>query len=139
CQTSADSVAAVIKDEPDLSTLPARLRSVIGRCLTKDLRRRWQDIGDVRIALEEDLAEPLAQPAWRGPWTLAAVASLAAVIASIALFRTSGEPAPQPLIRLNVDLGPEASLNNDRGQHIIAISPDGARIAFACAAPGAER
>ena len=136
--TITDTLAAVIKDEPDLLALPARLRPVIGRCLNKDLRKRWQDIGDVRIALEEVSSEPAARPRWLGRWKLAAAASVAALIASIALLRPSGKPALQPLIRLNVELGPEASLNNDRGQHSFSISPDGTRIAFACAAAGGE-
>jgi serine/threonine protein kinase len=138
-ETITDTLAAVIKDEPDLAALPARMRAVIGRCLRKDVRERWHDIGDVRIAFEESRSEPLARPGWRGPWIVAALASAAALIAAIAILRPSAKPVSQPLIRLNVDLGPEASLNNARGQHLIAISPDGSRLAFACGASDTER
>jgi hypothetical protein len=37
--------------EPDQSALPARARYVVERCLRQDPRKRWQAIGDVRIAL----------------------------------------------------------------------------------------
>lgn len=60
------------------------------------------------------------------------------LIGWIALPRPSNKAALQPPIRLTVDLGPEASLNNDRGQHSFSISPDGARIAFACASGDGE-
>jgi serine/threonine protein kinase len=136
--TITDTVAAVIHDEPDLSALPARLRPVVGRCLNKDLRKRWRDIADVRLALEEAACEPLARPPWRAPWTLLAATMALSLIAWIALLRPSNKAALQPLIRLTVDLGPEASLNTNRGQHSFSISPDGARIAFACVSGGGE-
>jgi serine/threonine protein kinase len=136
--TITDTVAAVIHDEPDLPALPARLRPVIGRCLSKDLRKRWRDIADVRAALEDAVCEPVARRRWRGPWTLIAAVAAVSLIAWIFSLRPSAKPALQPLIRLTVDLGPEASLNNDRGQHSFSISPDGARIAFACASGGGE-
>lgn len=136
--TITDTVAAVIHDEPDLTALPARLHPLIGRCLSKDLSKRWRDIADVRVALEEAVCEPVARWRWRGPGTLVAAVAAVSLIGWIALLRPSNKAALQPLIRLTVDLGPEASLNNDRGQHSFSISPDGARIAFACASDGAE-
>ena len=45
-----------MKDEPRLDTLPASVRPIVERCLRRDLRKRWQAIGDVRIALEEGIA-----------------------------------------------------------------------------------
>lgn len=145
--TMGDTLAAVLKEEPDLTALAPRPRAVVRRCLTKDPRQRWQDIGDVRIALEEEFSGPVpvAQPKLRVParvrWIAAAVAcvaALGALGASLMLLRHQPRPLPQPLIRLNVDLGPEANLANDRGRHTLAISPDGTRIAFACEAPGGE-
>src|SRR5262252_1398786 len=50
-----DTLAAVIKEEPDWSLLPAatpvRLRVLLLRCLQKDPRQRLRDIGDARISL----------------------------------------------------------------------------------------
>ena len=55
-ETAAEILAGVIKDEPKLGTLPAGVRPIVDRCLRRDPRKRWQAIGDVRIALEEGLA-----------------------------------------------------------------------------------
>jgi serine/threonine protein kinase/Tol biopolymer transport system component len=138
-ETMADTLAAVVGEEPDLSPLPARLRGVIARCLSKDPLKRWQDIRDVRLVLEDDQAPDAAgRPLAPVPWIISAVACIVALAASIGFLRTPGKPAPQPFVRLNVDLGPEARLLNDRGRHTIAVSPDGTRIAFSCEAPGGE-
>ena len=58
--TLSDTLAAVLKTEPDVSALPAQVRPAIERCLRKDPRRRWRDMGDVRMALEEALTAPAA-------------------------------------------------------------------------------
>jgi len=138
-ETIADTLAAVVGEEPDLSPLPPQLRGVIARCLSKDAQKRWQDIGDVRLILEDDQAPDAARrPLARVPWIIAAVACVVALAASIGFLRAPGKRAPQPFVRLSVDLGPEARLLNDRGRHTIAVSPDGTRIAFSCAAPGGE-
>jgi hypothetical protein len=67
--TASDIIAAVLTKEPDLSKLPVHVRTVIEKCLRKDVRMRWQAIGDVRIALEENATaapEP-ARHAWFKP------------------------------------------------------------------------
>ena len=52
--TISDTLAAVLERSPDWTALPAAtpppLRHVLERCLEKDPKRRWRDIGDVRIA-----------------------------------------------------------------------------------------
>ncbi len=65
--TTSDVLAAVLRDEPDFHALPAELsgvaRHVIARCLEKDPRRRFRDIGDVRLELEmSDRDGPAAAP-----------------------------------------------------------------------------
>ena len=61
-ETVSDVLAALISNEPDLHALPARIRPVIEKCLRKDSRLRWRDIGDVRIALEEANSLPDTPP-----------------------------------------------------------------------------
>jgi Tol biopolymer transport system component len=62
-ETISDTLAAVIKDTPDWSLLPAEtpqpVADLLGRCLQKDQRRRLQSIGEARIALE-DVIRPAA-------------------------------------------------------------------------------
>ncbi|MGP8247978.1 MAG: serine/threonine-protein kinase [Bryobacteraceae bacterium] len=57
-ETVSDILVEVLAKEPDLSALPAHARYVVERCLRKDPRKRWQAIGDARIALEEGAPEP---------------------------------------------------------------------------------
>jgi TolB-like protein len=58
--SSADTIARVLEKEPDFGELPdstpATVQNLLRRCLDKDLRRRAQHIGDVRIELEDWLA-----------------------------------------------------------------------------------
>jgi serine/threonine protein kinase len=65
--SSAETLASVIKSDPDWSTLraetPAYIRNLIRRCLIKDPKRRLQAIGEARIVLEnEDAAAPQPKP-----------------------------------------------------------------------------
>ncbi len=63
-RTTSEILAQVIEREPDLSRLPAGtppwVRQLIRRCLTKNAQKRLRDIGDARIAVEEQLANPAA-------------------------------------------------------------------------------
>ncbi len=96
-------LAAVVKGGANLDLLPAnlhpRVREVIIRCLQKDLKRRYQDIGDVRYEIEQALADPsgvLVQPIAAVeprkklrtilPWVAAALV-LGAIIAGVAVWK----------------------------------------------------
>ncbi len=61
-ESLTETLAAVMRDEPDLAALPSatprRLRELLAHCLVRDPRRRLQAIGDARIVLEELLTEP---------------------------------------------------------------------------------
>src|SRR5579862_271163 len=157
-ETVSETLAAVIKDEPDWGRLseatPPRVIELVKRCLIKDPKRRLRDIGEARITLEEVQSSPDARPPLtpllteegkreaRGgklwprtlPWAVAAMASLAAIILAVALWRAT-RPVEQPLTRLSVDLGPQAmtALNLTT-----AISPDGRRLVFAAHGPNGK-
>src|SRR5215468_4343829 len=51
-KTTSDVLAAVIRDEPDLSRLPAKVRPLLKRCLEKDPQKRLRDIGDAMGIVE---------------------------------------------------------------------------------------
>ena len=69
--TPTDTIAKIIEVEPDWRRLdnhvPARVRDLLARCLTKDPRNRLHDIADARIEIERALAEPACVPAPRAP------------------------------------------------------------------------
>ena len=63
-ETISDTLAAVLKQEPDWQALPADtppgIRSLLRRCLKKDPVDRLHDIADARIEIQEAIAEPAA-------------------------------------------------------------------------------
>jgi serine/threonine-protein kinase len=128
CPTISDTLAAVLKTEPDLAAVPAAVRFLVERCVRKDLRRRWQSIGDVRLVLEEGpppaaMAEPRRSAI---PWAVAGVLGIIAAAALWAPWRNPRSPANSPA-RLSVDLGPDAIIGVST---TAAISPDGTRLVF---------
>jgi serine/threonine protein kinase len=65
----SSTLAKVLEREPDFLTLPQnlhpRIRLLLERCLKKDPRTRYHDIADVRVDIQEVLADPsgiFAQP-----------------------------------------------------------------------------
>ena len=56
-EPASDVLAGALRDEPDLTRLPAdvppRIVRLLGRCLRRDPSRRLRDIGDARLELEE--------------------------------------------------------------------------------------
>ena len=59
-ETVSDVVAKVIASDPNFEILPDPPRSIVEKCLRKDPRHRWRDIGDVAMALDE--SPPAALP-----------------------------------------------------------------------------
>jgi Tol biopolymer transport system component len=59
-ETVSDTLAAILRGDPDFSLLPdgtpPRVVTLLRRTLQKDSRQRLRDIGDARIALDEELA-----------------------------------------------------------------------------------
>jgi eukaryotic-like serine/threonine-protein kinase len=53
----SDVVVSILEKEPDWTMLPAEtpasIRRLLKRCVQKDLRRRFRDIGDARLELED--------------------------------------------------------------------------------------
>jgi serine/threonine-protein kinase len=132
-----DTLAAVIRGDPDWSLLPAatppHVRVLLRRCLQKDGRQRLRDIGDARIALEEVVsgtAPQLAAPVtrlWRRvlPW---AAAILAAIVACLGTWVLKPSPA-RPVTRTVINLPPGDQLAA-LDYPAIAISPDGTELAY---------
>ena len=52
-ETVGDTLAAVIKEEPDWTKVPARVQRLLRRCLEKDPKLRLRDITGVEFLLEE--------------------------------------------------------------------------------------
>jgi Tol biopolymer transport system component/tRNA A-37 threonylcarbamoyl transferase component Bud32 len=60
--TTSDTLAAVIKEEPDWTRIPSRLQRVLRLCLEKDRNRRLRDISGVELLLDTEPAIAVAAP-----------------------------------------------------------------------------
>jgi hypothetical protein len=127
-ESVSDILATVLKLDPDWAALPvsapASIKKLVRRCLTKDRKQRLQAIGEARIAIAEaqtgvpldGTATPtgVSRPSialWASAGVLAAVAALTSWVA----WRAT-RPVERPLMRLNVELGPDTVLARTFGR-----------------------
>ena len=143
--TISDTIAAILGREPEWSSLktPASLRRVLQRCLEKDPRRRFHDIADVRIEIEDVMSgaswhAPRMRRtvnAWRQPVRL--LGSVAAVVALRRRRRADVEPsegwtattAPPRISRMTIASSGTAALGI-AGDRSLAMTPDGTRVVY---------
>ena len=141
--TVSDSIASILQTEPDWSALPAatpaRIRELVRRCLTRDVRRRLRDIGEARITLDEAHAgspEPAAVAVRerRGSrwWTGLAIASLLATgVAAGWTLRTPRGTSVAAALPIRASIALPAGLDLDGyAQQELALSHDGRTLAF---------
>ena len=141
--TVSDTLAAVLRAEPDLTALPpptpALIRRLLRRCLEKDRKRRLDSAAAARLELEEALSPPAsadavaAQPrpvprsTWSRalPWGVAgvALAGLLLTLALSALWPTASSPRDAALRFTPLSFEPG-------GQTDPVWSPDGKAVAF---------
>ncbi len=73
-ETVTETLASILKGEPDWSSLPVdtpqSIRRLLRRCLEKDLKERLRDIADVRLEMREQLAESAATTPRARPFSL---------------------------------------------------------------------
>jgi serine/threonine-protein kinase len=127
-----DTLASVVKIDPDLSTVPVELQPLIKKCLEKDPRKRLRDISDVDALLELGKAKAApqtatvvtapAQRSWR-TWA-GAVVAIAAIAWWAGMWFAPKPPAPQ-VVRtiLNLDKALLATAN-------LEVSRDGTKIVY---------
>jgi serine/threonine protein kinase len=132
-ETVTETLASVIKENPDWNALPAttpqNILFVLRRCLEKDKSRRFRDAADVQIELEETnenreaVAHGKSSWLWKG---VTAVFILAFAVLSFFYFREK-PPSPKVRVRFNISLPEGLSLSPTGG---FAVSPDGKYLAF---------
>jgi serine/threonine-protein kinase len=126
-ETVSDTLAQVLTKEPDFNRVPVKVRRLLRSCLQKDPRRRLQAIGDRPLLLDAPEVAPRTKNVL--PWAIAAVMTVA-LVGALLLLRP--RPVDHPLIRLNVDLGPDSIAGGP------AISPDGTRLVFPARGPSGK-
>ena len=140
-ESVSDTLASVLKVEPEWDALPDDLPPSISRllrrCLNKDRRERLQAIGDARLELQDVGGESVAAPgpakSHRGAWIAAVLAALIVGVIGAKTFlpaeTASVDVAPQPVVRSSIRL-PEGVQLDGAGTPVLAISPDGNTLAF---------
>lgn len=127
--TLSDTLAAVIKEEPDLNLAPTRIRRLLGKCLQKDAKKRVRDLSSLEFLIEEP-APPLKRRELV-VWVRAgaAVAVLALVLAAWAL-HSPQRPSHQVFIPMEV---------TREDPEDVVWSPDGQAFAYVAGADGDRR
>ena len=154
--STAETLAAVLREDPDWSKLPAalppRLRAVLMRCLAKPWHDRLADVSTVRFVLDELASDRIAAAVDGDPivagvspggsagqlrrWRLVAgpAAAVAVAVAVVALAAWRGRPASPAaadatsrfVVRSTIMLPPGVTLAGDP----LALSPDGTVLVF---------
>ncbi len=137
-ESTTDTLASVIRAEPDWSQLPAttppHVRVLLRRCLEKDVRQRLQAIGDARISIEEVLSgspEPTAaalplhpENQWR-LWLVSGIAGLFFLAMMLLAFLYFHERPPGgEVTRLEIPMPEKVAVGD------FALSQDGRKLAF---------
>ena len=143
--TVSDTLAAVLRGEPDWNALPtatpASVRRLLRRALTKDTNRRLADVADLRLEIDDaKLPEAVvgaAAPAASRFRLLASGALAGLLLASAgAAAWWVGRRAPDPpaLIRLEIPQPTGAA-----GLGSVRVSPDGRTVGFLVLTDGANQ
>ena len=143
------TLAAVLRDEPDLDSLPsgtpAAVRRVLRRCLSKDPKTRWHSVADVRLELteagEQDpgtaATEPQTQRSALSPpvvWVLAAAALLAGLFLGRQLSSSADTARDANVRALSALLPTDPPYLPSGFRDHLAIAADGSAIAYRSAA-----
>jgi serine/threonine protein kinase len=124
-----ETLASVVKDQPDLRAVPGRVRKLLEECLQKDPKKRLQAIGDARYLLEET---PRSKShGTKLPWTLAAAFAVMAMSVAFIHFRQTPQERTQ---RYTI-----ASPENTTSITGLAISPDGRLLTIAATIDGKQQ
>ena len=144
-ETVSDTLANILKGQPDWKFLPAdtppKIRPLLERCLRKDVWYRLRDIGDALVEIEEARSEPnppaVVQPLLKPPsrrwtygWASVALVSLAtALVLAFRLFfpHASDESA----VRFQIFPEEGSTFSGP-----VELSPDGRKLAFIATSDG---
>ena len=153
----SDTLASVLKTEPDWMTLPANLppaiRTLLTRCLQKDRLKRMADISVAQFLMDEAATPGVATGGASAVVTpprsshRVAIGALAAIVVALAgalawMALRSPTSAPHASLRLSADLGAAGSSlvvggGSAAGASAI-LSPDGALLAFVAQAANGQ-
>ena len=137
----SDTLAAILRSEPDWRALPASVppivRTVLTKCLAKDRRQRFIDISTPLFLLTETTGTvpetPVAPTGPRRPWQTIALVMAGAMAATALTLVIAWLRWPLPpraiVTRFEIPLATGETFTS-LGRQELAISHDGSQIAF---------
>jgi hypothetical protein len=138
----SNTIAAVLRGEPDWSALPSgtprAFERIVRRCLQRERKSRYHDIGDVRLDLLESSARSREEAAGPAPPQRAGLTSRVLVVAATAVSAAAlaatavwwVKPAVKPAeLRFTIPLAKDETYSNT-GRHVLAISPNGKYLVY---------
>jgi eukaryotic-like serine/threonine-protein kinase len=124
-----DTLAAVVRKEPDWNRVPFEIRRLLKACLEKDPSRRLRDIADVWRLLDEPPVETARAAESRSKLPLAmglVAAGLAIAAAAIAFVHFRETPLVPATVRFEITAPEKTEL----APFPPVVSPDGKSVAF---------
>jgi serine/threonine-protein kinase len=140
-EDTTETIATIVKGEPDWSAIPAsvppNIVSVLRGCLTKNPKERFADIAVPLYLLtargESSPAAPSpvapAVPRWTRVLPVAAAAVVGALVMGAAAWLTRPSSPPPTVTKFTFPLTSGQILTNT-GRKVIALSPDGSLIVY---------
>ena len=139
-----DTIAAIVKAQPDLTEVPPQVRRLIARCLEKDPVRRLRDIGDAWDLVDTPVTETGVAPSGRlarlFPYVGLLLAGAALGAIGGAALRGNRDASPAAPVRF-VESLPEGR-TMPRGVRLgtaVALAPDGAALVYSARENGQSR
>ncbi len=130
-ETTSDVLAAVLKEEPDYSRIPARVQFLLRACLQKNPKERLHDIADTKLLLRDaPETQPVKSSKW--PWLVAAAFAMLAIAVFLVPIVHVREKPRQAAGLIRFQIPPPAK---SRFGTSIVLAPDGKRIAFDAPGP----
>jgi Tol biopolymer transport system component len=137
--TISHILASVLKDEPDFTQVPLRVRRLLRRCLEKDPRKRLRGIGDAMELVEVDgKTAPFAaaaSPSRFGKWTGIAAALCLLIAASLAFVYLRRTPQEMRVVATTILPPDGAAFDFVTSPSTPVISPDGRKLVFGAQSP----
>ncbi len=137
-ETVSDTLASILKEEPDWTLLPEdtpqQLIDLLHRCLRRDVRNRLRDIGDARHNLHDDgvaaaSGRPPAAPSRVGRSSRTALLMTAAGLATATLTFVVTSSLNSPTPAAGEMVFPMPAPPDTRLERVV-VSPDGRSLAF---------
>jgi serine/threonine protein kinase len=137
----SDTLAAVLRGDPDWTTLPGQMpssiRMLLDGCLKKDRKQRFGDISTALFLMREPneifgRPSPLQvtpRPVWKRAIPVVAASVVVSAIVGIVAWNFRLAATPPSVTRFPFTLAEGQQFTNT-GRHLVSISPDGTQMVY---------